>query len=716
MSSPPPSSASSGETEVKRMKYGRVSSIKDAPASRLQIATTSKLMVLHKSAQVSSFDSTKKNTKSFAFESLPPNVFEELLKKLSFKEKLNLRNASKTLLQMVDSRKIDIDFVKVEVNENGVEFEIDGLKCKYVAMDYGCRVVVAEDKSKKFPKQDAWIMAKKDLQRLLNLTSRIEKIILVASRHTEVFFKDLVETLVVHKAEIETYSIPRVLLLLSMLDPCHLREVKLQCVSGKGIESIFETAHFRMASSWEISGCCEDVHLEHFWNFQKFNIEIPSPVTLPMVQKVIEKMLANPNLTSCTISSLQGVAIWEIALALGETVTHGKVRHLIPIPGEDRELKIGMKIDYLKARKVEITDVLGDETSSSSIVVHFEDSSSVSSWNSTSELSMLSEGESEVSDDSVIVMDDTLFHPEPVSLKIEENVLTYRPEDDLRNTWKTHLQMVDSRKIDIDKVSIEVTEIGVKYEMDDYKCEYMAMDYGCQVVVGSKSTEFPMEYAWKMAKKDLVELLKVIGRIRKIQLTALRHTDFFFENLSKTLTVHEAEIWTDSIPRQLFLLSMLDPCHLRKVKLDGGTEKRVERIFATAHFGMASSWMMRGGGTIEVVHLDKFWKFEHFSAKIPSVTCQLVLKIKEKLLANSNVVSCRLFSIEDIGLSEIGRALGEIVTNGQVRHTIPIPGDNRDLKIVLSLRYLEAEKISKVDMDTVVASNVATSSIVSSNL
>ncbi|CAO4368305.1 unnamed protein product [Caenorhabditis nigoni] len=386
MSSPPLSSQFPGAPDAKKRKYGRVSSIKDVAASRLQIASSSQSMVLKKSTPITPLDSTMKNKTSFPFESLPPNVFEVLMKKLSFKEKLILRNTSKTLLQMVDSQKINIGVVCVEVTEKEVEFEIDELKCKYVAMDYGCRVVVGEDKSKEFPMKYAWDLAKQDLRRLLNLTDRIEKLVVSTGKHTEFFFKDLAKTLAVRKADIQSFSIPRVLLLLSMLDPCHLREVRLICESSEGVETIFETDQFRMASSWDMSVFCEEVHLEHFWNFEKFEIVIPS-VTLLLVQKVIEKMFSNPNLAYCKIYSMEAIDLSEIGLALKETVTNREVRHSIPIPGEDRFLEIVLTSWFLKAQKV-------------------------------SKLEMDTV-------DVPIYMDDTLFQQE--SMEIEENVTTYRP-------------------------------------------------------------------------------------------------------------------------------------------------------------------------------------------------------------------------------------------------------------------------------------------------
>ncbi|CAO4368304.1 unnamed protein product [Caenorhabditis nigoni] len=311
-----------------------------------QIVSLYESMVLNKSAPVSSLNSTTKTP--FSFEHLPIDVFRGLLKNLTFMEKRNLRNTSKALRKGIDFLKIDIDYVFIEVNDEEVEFHIDELKCKYVPMDDGCRMVVG-DKSREFPKQDAWIMAKKDLRRLLNSPLRIREIFLLSYRRTEFFFHNLVKTLTVHKAEIWTNTIPRVLFLLSKLDPCHLREVNLDCRSKIRIERIFETAHFKMASSWEM--VCKEEHLEHFWNFEKFEIGIPS-VTLPLVQKVIEKMLANPNLAYCQICAVEHIDLSGIGLALGETENDGKVRLTIPIPGDYRDLKVVLSLGDLEVEKV----------------------------------------------------------------------------------------------------------------------------------------------------------------------------------------------------------------------------------------------------------------------------------------------------------------------------------------------------------------------------
>ncbi|ULT98635.1 hypothetical protein L3Y34_000182 [Caenorhabditis briggsae] len=73
MSSPPPSSPLPGEPTVKKRRYGRVSSISDAPASCLQIVSPSKSMDLEISAPVSSLNSTTKIPLSF--EGLPIDVF-----------------------------------------------------------------------------------------------------------------------------------------------------------------------------------------------------------------------------------------------------------------------------------------------------------------------------------------------------------------------------------------------------------------------------------------------------------------------------------------------------------------------------------------------------------------------------------------------------------------------------------------------------------------
>ncbi|ULT98634.1 hypothetical protein L3Y34_000181 [Caenorhabditis briggsae] len=106
----------------------------------------------------------------------------------------------------------------------------------------------------------------------------------------------------------------------------------------------------------------------------------------------------------------------------------------------------------------------------------------------------------------------------------------------LRNTSKTLRKGIDFLKIDVDFVFVEVTERGAEFWIDDLKCNYEAMDYGCRVIVGDKSTELPRKYAWDLAKQDLRRLLNLTSRIGEICfLMAYGHTEFFFKDLVKTL-------------------------------------------------------------------------------------------------------------------------------------------------------------------------------------
>ncbi|CAO4368295.1 unnamed protein product [Caenorhabditis nigoni] len=313
-------------SDAKRVRYGRVRSILDAPP--VQVSKPSDSALPETSPPIS----------SFKFENLPTHVFDQLTGKLTYVERMVFRAVSRPIRQRIDNQKIGE--ASLEVTESGVQFRIDDLHCDYEAKDYGCYANFG-DESKWCHYGDTWVLAKTDFGRLLNLTRRIEKMEIRAERHSENFFNNLCKTLSVSKAVINTDSAARAILVLSMMNPGHLNEVSLKTQARRGFGRIFETDHFRTASSWKIigSGPIEEAFLEHFWNLAHFEVKIPS-VTVSVFLKIKQKMLENPHVTSCQINSDEHINVQEVARSVGKIARTDLFRHRIPIPGDVRVLEV----------------------------------------------------------------------------------------------------------------------------------------------------------------------------------------------------------------------------------------------------------------------------------------------------------------------------------------------------------------------------------------